>query len=89
MESKLIDEIKQIEVVDEEFIDKHLFFNAKLCMNEAEQKDYLVLAHYFADIANFDSVFKKFLIKKRVDILNHPYFKKLNEISKEKLIENL
>jgi len=49
----------------------------------------LVLAHFLADIAFIDIMYSKFLGKKRLDVLNHPYFKKLSEISREKLQENL
>jgi hypothetical protein len=53
-------------------------------------RDNLVLAHLLVDIANFEHIFKRFLGKKKMDIMNHPYFKKfMNESSPEKLKENL
>lgn len=49
----------------------------------------IVLAHFLADISCLEIMYNKFLGKKRLDVLNHPYFKKLSEISREKLQENL
>ena len=47
------------------------------------------MCHYLTDIINLENVYKKFLGKIRIDILNHPYFKKLNELPHDKLKENL
>ena len=56
---------------------------------QSKARKTLVLAHFLADIAFIDIMYNKFLGKKRIDVLNHPYFKKLSEISREKLQEGL
>jgi hypothetical protein len=47
------------------------------------------LAHFLVDVSNLDEVFRKFLSNRKNNILKHPYFSKLEDITKEKLIENL
>jgi len=47
------------------------------------------LAHFLVDISNIDQVYVKYISKKRADVLNHPYFKKIHEFNREKLIEGL
>ncbi|EGR27789.1 protein kinase domain protein [Ichthyophthirius multifiliis] len=66
-----------------------LFDVSKELSAQTKSRKQLILAHFLADIACIDIMYTKFLGKKRLDTLNHPYFKKLNEISLDKLLENL
>lgn len=76
------------DIENDEILNTLLFDTSKeLSQISAQTKNRksLVLAHYLADIACIDIMYNKFLGKKRLDVLNHPYFKKLSEISREKL----
>ena len=79
---------ENIHSVNENEIENVLFEVSKELSSNKGRKQ-LILAHFLADIACIDLMYVKFLGKKRLDILNHPYFKKLNEISIDKLYENL
>ncbi|KAL4462095.1 hypothetical protein ABPG74_000940 [Tetrahymena malaccensis] len=80
------------EIDNDEVLNTILFETSKemsAISAQTKNRKSLVLAHYLADIACIDIMYNKFLGKKRLDVLNHPYFKKLSEISREKLQENL